>query len=54
MTATRCDCQKLTYTFVAHAIHTLQRMYREWNEREREFLQEVGTDTPTCQRTRPD
>jgi hypothetical protein len=34
-------CQKVTCTFVPAAIHTLQRVYREWNERVREFLQEL-------------
>jgi hypothetical protein len=31
-------CQKLTYTFVSITLHTLQRVYRDWNERVREFL----------------
>jgi hypothetical protein len=31
-------CQKLTCTFVSIAMHTLQRVHREWNSRAREFL----------------
>jgi hypothetical protein len=35
--------QKLTYTFVPVALHTLQLVYRVRNERVREFLQRGAT-----------
>jgi endonuclease len=33
--------QERTYTFVAYALHALQRVYREWKERARSFLHRV-------------
>jgi hypothetical protein len=31
-----------TYTFASLTLHPLQRVYRDWNERVREFLQAGG------------
>jgi hypothetical protein len=31
-------CQKLTCTFASGTLHPLQHVYRDWNQRVREFL----------------
>src|SRR5215216_3229784 len=39
-------CWKVTCTFAACALHTLQRMWSDWNERVRAFL--TGRVTKGC------
>jgi hypothetical protein len=39
-------CQKLTYTFPSVTLHSLQRVYRDWNERVRELLLAGGGRWP--------
>jgi hypothetical protein len=38
-------CQKLTCTLASGALHSLQHVYRDWNERVREFLRAGGRPT---------